>query len=106
MKPLKIFPKKTRKMFSKKLFELQKELIGKFPPIYDVRVFEFLPLKVKASVMEGYKILFGNPLEISEYFYFWRKMWNDFSHRIEYHESVAEKIKAIKRGGEKLRDKL
>ena len=63
-----------------------------------MRVFEFLPLKVKASVMEGYKILFGNPLEISEYFYFWRKMWNDSRHRIGYNESVTEKIKAIKRG--------
>jgi len=54
--------------------------------------------------MEGYKILFGDPLEISEYFYFWRKMWNDFGHRIEYHE-VLQKIKAIKRG-KRLRDKL
>ncbi len=64
-----------------------KRLLGKVRPIYDIRVFELLPLKIKASV-----------LEISEYFYYWRKFCEDFRHRIYYCESYKEKLDAVRRG--------
>jgi len=86
----------TRAKEREKNFEIQKEL-WKAKPIYDVRVFELLPLKVKASVMENYIVLFGDELEISEYFYHWRKMWEDVKRRISYHSSYIEKMEAIER---------
>ncbi len=95
----------TRRRDCEELIRFQKELIGKFPPMYDVRVFELLPLRIKASIIENYRVLFGDPLEISEYFYFWRKMWNDVKHRVEYHETIREKIRAIERG-KRLREML
>ena len=82
----------------KKNVEIQKSFFGKFNPVYDIRVFELLPIKVKASVFSNYLVLFGDELEISEYFYYWRKLWEDVRHRISYHESYIEKMKAIERG--------
>lgn len=88
----------TRVRDEKENFSIQKRIAAKVRPIYDVRVFELLPLKVKASVFSNYIVLFGDELEISEYFYFWRKMWDDVKHRISYHRSYREKIEAIDRG--------
>lgn len=87
----------TRIRDEKENFSIQKRIAAKVKPIYDVRVFEVLPLKVKASVFSNYIVLFGDELEISEYFYFWRKMWNDVKHRISYHRSYVEKMEAIER---------
>ncbi len=77
---------------------IQKSLFGKVKSIYDVRVFELLSLKVKALVIDNYMVVFGDELDISEYFYRRRKMWEDFKHRISYHKSYKEKIEAIERG--------
>ncbi|MEM0024659.1 MAG: nucleotidyltransferase domain-containing protein [Thermofilaceae archaeon] len=95
----------TRLKDQGKNLEIQRSLIGRFKPIYDVRVFELLPLKVKASIIDNYIVLFGDELEISEYFYYWRKVWEDVKHRIEYHRSLEEKLEAIERG-RKLKEKL
>ncbi|MEM3893613.1 MAG: nucleotidyltransferase domain-containing protein [Thermofilum sp.] len=95
----------TRLRDQDKNLEIQRSLIGRFKPIYDVRVFELLPLKVKASIIDDYIVLFGDELEISEYFYYWRKVWEDEKHRIEYHRSLEEKLEAIERG-RKLKEKL
>lgn len=46
---------------------------------YDVRLFEEFPLKIKASVIENYKIIYANFSELQEYFYFYRKLWQDQS---------------------------
>jgi hypothetical protein len=74
--------------------------IGKVPPIYDMRIFELLPLKVKASIMDDYRVLFGDGPEISYYFYQYRKIWDDCKHRIleGYHTTYREKMRSIKRG--------
>jgi len=48
---------------------------------YDVKVFEELPLRVKAGVMEEGKVVIGKKPDIYEYFYKFRKMWNDQKHR-------------------------
>ncbi|MHA1301955.1 MAG: nucleotidyltransferase family protein [Candidatus Helarchaeota archaeon] len=75
------------------------KLLGKVPRIYDIRIFELLPLTIKASIFQNYKVLFGDPLEISEYFYFYRKLWNDCKLRIEKNmfNSYKEKIIGINR---------
>jgi hypothetical protein len=60
---------------------LWKSLLGKVPSIYDVRIFELLPINVEMSIVQSYQVLFGNKLEISEYFYPVRKRWDDYRHR-------------------------
>ena len=77
-----------------------KSLLGKVPEIYDICIFELLPLKVRASIMDNYIVLYGDGPEISEYFYFHhRKEWDDCKHRIEegYYTSYREQVSAIKR---------
>jgi predicted nucleotidyltransferase len=63
-------------------FKLQKELLGKFPLKYDIRVFELFPIDIKISIVKNYRVVFGDPLEISEYLYLFRKKWDDCKHRI------------------------
>ncbi len=50
---------------------------------YDVKVFEELPLRIKMGVIEEGKVVIGKKLDIYEYFYKFRKMWNDQKHRQE-----------------------
>ncbi len=75
------------------------DLIGKFPQVYDIKIFELLPLTIKISIINNYKVIFGNSPDVSEYFYFYRKLWNDQKHRIEENrfKSYEEKIRAINR---------
>lgn len=81
-----------------KNIELLNSFIGKTKPVYDIRIFELLPLKLKASAMGDYLVLYGDELEISEYFYHYRKQWEDQKHRIigGYHKSYKDKIAAMK----------
>ncbi len=47
---------------------------------YDVRLFEELPLYIKASVIKNHKvILIANEFEFRYYFYFVNKIWKDQS---------------------------
>ncbi|MFQ6072923.1 MAG: nucleotidyltransferase domain-containing protein [Methanosarcinales archaeon] len=92
----------TREFDKKKNLEIWKNFIGKVHPIYDLRIFELLPLKIKASVMNNYLVVFGERLEISEYFYKYRKLWGDCKRRIEENQfkNYKEKIWFIKRRNE------
>lgn len=75
------------------------DLIGKFPPRYDIKIFELMPLTIKISIINNYKLIFGNGLDISEYFYFYRKLWDDQKHRIEENrfKNHEEKIQSIRK---------
>lgn len=45
---------------------------------YDVRVFEALPLYLKAQVMDNHNVIYARDVcELHEYFYFARKPWDD-----------------------------
>jgi predicted nucleotidyltransferase len=45
---------------------------------YDVKIFELLPLKMKISVIKEGKVLYAkNEIELSYYFRFFRKLWED-----------------------------
>jgi predicted nucleotidyltransferase len=61
---------------------IQKTLFGIAPLKYDIRVFELFPIYIQISIIENYLVIFGNPLEISEYFYIYRKKWDDCKYRI------------------------
>ncbi len=84
----------TRNKNEKQNIELQKSLLGKFPLKFDIRVFELFPIDIQISIIRNYKVIFGDPLEISEYFYYFRKKWDDCKYRIlsnqftSYHERL------------------
>jgi predicted nucleotidyltransferase len=84
----------------KRCIEIWRGLMGKAPEVYDIKIFELLPLRIKASVIQRYEVVFGNRLDISEYFYSFRKLWNDMKHRIEKNRfrSMREKVAALERG--------
>lgn len=71
----------TRNHNNNENMHLQKELLGLFPFEYDLRIFELLPINIKISIITNYRVIFGDPLEISEYFYRYRILWNDCKHR-------------------------
>jgi len=51
---------------------------------YDVRVFQELPLFIKIHVIENGELVYSaNELDLYEYFYLYRKLWNDQKHRQE-----------------------
>jgi|Deesub1362B_J571_1020462.scaffolds.fasta_scaffold30818_2 hypothetical protein len=64
--------------------EVMRKVLGKVNPNkYDVRVFELLPLYIKAEVVKNYLVVYGDEGEVGEYFYFWRKLCRDFERRRE-----------------------
>jgi len=75
-------------------------LLAKNKGSYDIRIFEFMPLFLKVEIIKNYKILFGNKLEISEYFYFYRKIWKDMEARVE--RNRIKSVKEIKEGRKRL----
>lgn len=51
---------------------------------YDVYTFEELPLYMKAEVLRNHKVIVAKDLpELYEYFYFYRKLWDEQKHRQE-----------------------
>ncbi len=89
----------TREKDRKRCMEIWKEIMGKAPVIYDIKIFELLPLHIKASLTRNYEVVFGNRLDISEYFYNFRKLWNDMKYRFKENQfqSSKEKIMALTR---------
>ena len=81
-----------------KNIEIQETLFGKFPLTFDVRVFELFPIYIQISIIDDYKVIFGDILEISEYFYSIRKKWDDCKHRILSNQfsSHRERLALIK----------
>lgn len=90
----------TREADRNKCFEIWKDILGKAPVVYDIKIFELLPLRIKASVIQKYEVIYGNRLDISEYFYKFRKLWSDIKYRIEENRflSAKEKIMVLERG--------
>ncbi len=51
---------------------------------YDIRVFNELPLYIKIQVIQkGLLIYSSNKFDLYEYFYIYRKLWDDQKHRQE-----------------------
>ena len=71
---------------------------------FDFKIFELLPLHIQIGIIENYKVIYGNELEISEYFYEFRKKWRDQVKRIrenqitsidEYNRGIENRKKVI-----------
>jgi len=62
---------------------------------YDIKIFEDLPLIVKMSIINKQQIVFGNEIDLSYYFYRFRKEWADTKSRIKKNtfHSAREMIK-------------
>ena len=88
----------TRESKTENNIEIQRELLGIYPLNFDVRVFELFPIYIQISIIENFKVLFGDILEISEYFYSFRKKWDDCKHRILSNQfsSHRERLNLIK----------
>ncbi|MBD3404589.1 MAG: DNA polymerase subunit beta [Candidatus Lokiarchaeota archaeon] len=84
----------TRLRNRKQMFEMKLEYSGKVKKKYDIQIFEMLPIVIKGSILEDHRVLFGNPLEIGMYFYYVRKEWEDFQHRMEI-PTIAEIRKGL-----------
>jgi predicted nucleotidyltransferase len=78
--------------------KIQEELLGLFPSNFDVRVFELLPIYIQISIIENFIVLFGDILEISEYFYSFRKKWDDCKYRMLLNQFLShqERLNLIK----------
>jgi hypothetical protein len=50
---------------------------------YDVKILEELPLTVKMDIIQHHQVIFGDEVELSYYFYRFRKEWNDMHCRIK-----------------------
>ncbi len=87
----------TKEKDRNRCVEIWKKILGKAPNIYDIKIFELLPLHIKATLIQNYEVVFGNRLDISEYFYNFRKLWNDIKYRIKENQfhSTKEKIMTL-----------
>jgi len=88
----------TREDNVEKNIEIQNKLLGMFPLKYDVCIFELFPIYIQISIVENYQVVYGDILEISEYFYSFRKKWDDCKHRILSNQfsSHRERLNLIK----------
>ena len=84
----------TRVQDKQKNINIWKDILAYNVKPYDIKIFELLPLRIKISIIQNYVVLFGDALEISEYFYKYRKLWDDCKHRIfanQFKNSEAKK---------------
>ncbi|MHA1699980.1 MAG: nucleotidyltransferase domain-containing protein [Promethearchaeota archaeon] len=74
-------------------------ILGIVPERYDVKVFELLPVHVRMAIVLNYIVIYGDRLEISEYFYKTRKEWDDCKFRIleNQYSSFQERLDALHR---------
>jgi predicted nucleotidyltransferase len=89
----------THHQEKEKNIAIWKKFLGEFNESYDIKVFELLPLYLKIEIINNYQVLFGDSLEISEYFYHYRSIWKDMAHRIKVNrfKTVNEKIELIEK---------
>ena len=87
----------------KNIFTLR-NLAGEVSNKYDIKIFELLPLYLKIEIIDNYQVLFGNPLDISEYFYQYRSIWKDMTHRVEANrfKNISEKLELLERRIERI----
>ena len=77
------------------LTEMNRMLGGK----YDIKIFENLPLYIQIEIIRDHKIIYGDEVELSAYFYRFRRLWADMVPRVEYNQfdSVGERMILRKR---------
>ena len=73
--------------------------LGIAPQLYDIKVYELLPLKIQVAIADEFVPVFGDALDLSEYFYSYRKLWDDCKARVfaNMFHSYKEKLQALQR---------
>ncbi len=83
-------------------------ILKKLGGIYDVKIFEELPLYIQINIIKNFKgnVIYGDEVELSEYFYKFRKLWKDMEHRIKENtfSSVREKILLRRKFNERIKE--
>lgn len=59
-----------------------KDVLGTVPERYDVRVFETLPLPIQVDIVRNHRVVFGDAVDLSYYFYGFRRRWADQAPRV------------------------
>ena len=61
---------------------------------YDAKIFDDLPLYIKMDIIKNHIIIFGDEVELSYYFYRFRRDWKDMEYRIKSNQfkSAVEMI--------------
>lgn len=74
-------------------------LLGSVPDRFDLRVFELLPLPIQVDIANHHEVVFGDPVDLSYYFYAFRRRWKDQAprHRANRFRSAGEKRAALRR---------
>ena len=88
----------TRRKNPNQNIEIWKKALRKTRPIYQIKIFELLPLQIKADIINKFIVVFGDEIELSEYFYHYRKLWRDVKHRYYLNQFThfREKIEKMK----------
>lgn len=88
----------TRKKNKNQNIKIWKEALKKTKLPYQIKIFELLPLQIKADIIDNSIVLFGNRINLSEYFYHYRKLWQDMKHRYYTNQFThfREKIEKMK----------
>lgn len=81
----------TRQTNPEKNKTIWKNILGNAPTKYHINIFELMPLHLKTNIINNHHVLFGKGLDLSEYFYHFRKLWQDSKHR--YYENQFKSIK-------------
>lgn len=72
------------------LRDVNRKLGGK----YDIKIFEKLPLYIQIEIIREHVLVYGNEVDLSAYFYRFRKLWADMVPRIRDNQftSVHERM--------------
>jgi predicted nucleotidyltransferase len=69
------------------LFRVFERVGGK----YDIKIFEDLPLHIKMDIINNHQVIVGDEVELSYYFYRFRKEWKDMEYRV-----LSNQFKSVK----------
>jgi len=91
----------TREKDRQENIRIWKDVLKNERPPYQIKVFELLPLHIKADIMDSFIAVFGDKVEISEHFYYYRRLWKDSMHRYYSNQfsGFREKIEKLKISG-------
>ena len=89
----------TKSHSRKKNKKIWQEIIEYNRAPYDIKIFELLPLHIQIQIIQQNVIIYGDKYELSEYWYFYRKLWKDMKHRYFNNliSSIFEKKEGIQR---------
>ena len=68
---------------------------------FDLKIFELLPVPFQYNIIKHHKVIKGSELDLSEYFYYYLKFWNDIKFRFQENsfKNVTEKLQALNKSG-------